>query len=149
MPPLHDKLILQAEDDENDVIFLKYVFKSAGIPNPLVAVADGQEVIDYLSGTGAFSDRLAHPIPTLIFLDLKMPKINGLEVLEKLKADPELRSIPVVMLTSSNESADVIKSYELGANSYIVKPVDIDNFYQAIKELGLYWLIQNQTAKAV
>jgi CheY-like chemotaxis protein len=137
--------ILFAEDSVDDALLTIRVLRKSGLSNKLHHVKDGAEALDFIYCRGEYSSRNINEHPKVIFLDLKMPKVNGLEVLEKLKSDPDMKSIPVVILTSSNEDPDIEKSYALGANSYIVKPVDIDNFFQAIKELGLYWMIQNKT----
>jgi CheY-like chemotaxis protein len=146
MPPLHDKLILQAEDDENDVIFLKYVFKEAGIPNPLFSVADGQEVVDYLNATGAFGDRVAFPIPTLIFLDLKMPRMDGLDTLRWIRTHPVFRTLTVIMFTASASQQDINRAYELGANSFIIKPSGTDELTTLFKSIHAYWFGCNRFA---
>ncbi len=146
MPPLHDKLILQAEDDENDVIFLKYVFKNAGIPNPLYSVADGREVVDYLSGTGAFGDRVTYPIPTLIFLDLKMPRMDGLDTLQWIRAHSVFRSLTVIMFTASASQQDINRAYELGANSFIIKPAGTEELTTLFRSLHAYWFGCNRFA---
>jgi CheY-like chemotaxis protein len=146
MSPLHDKLILQADDDENDVVFLSYVFKNAGIPNPLYAVPDGQEVIEYLSGTGEFGNRADHPIPTLIFLDLKMPRMDGLETLQWIRAHPLFHSLTVIMFTASAGQQDINRAYQLGANSFVIKPSGTDELTTLIKSLHAYWFGCNRFA---
>ena len=144
MPPLHNQLILQAEDDENDIIFLKYVFKNAGIPNPLYSVADGQEVVDYLSGTGTFGDRVAHPIPTLIFLDLKMPRMGGLDTLRWIRAHPAFRTLAVIMFTASASQQDINRAYQLGANSFVIKPAGTEELTTLFMSLHAYWFRCNR-----
>ena len=114
------------------------------LANNIIHLKDGAEAFDFLFGTGDFSGRDTTQIPRLILLDLKMPKVNGLEVLRAVKADPRTRSIPIVVLTSSNEDPDVKTCYDLGANSYIVKPVDFDNFSKVVANLELYWVLLNQ-----
>jgi len=132
--------ILLVEDNEDDAFLMKRALKAAGVANPLVVAEDGQEAIDYLSGIGKFSDRMAYPIPALMFLDLKLPIRKGLEVLAWIREQPEFRRLIVLVLTSSNEPSDLSESYRLGANSYIVKPstsVQLLEFAKAFKE---YWL---------
>ncbi|MCX6294842.1 MAG: response regulator [Bacteroidetes bacterium] len=136
--------ILFAEDSMDDAALTIRALKKGGLTNKLHHVIDGAEALDFLYCKGAYTDRnINHPLK-LIMLDLKMPKVSGWEVLEKVKGDPLLKSIPVVILTSSKEDPDIKKCYELGANSYIVKPVGSDNFFQAIKALSFYWMISNQ-----
>lgn len=112
----------------------------------IVVVTDGEEALDFIFANGKFSNRTDEKEPRVILLDLKLPKVSGLEVLEKIKSDPIKKLIPVVVLTSSNEEKDIVESYRLGVNSYIVKPVDFEKFVEAVKELGLYWLLLNQTS---
>jgi two-component system response regulator len=136
--------ILFVEDSIDDAtLTMRALFKS-GFSSKLHHVADGAVALDFLYCRGIYSDRDSTHYPKLILLDLKMPKVSGIQVLEAVKSDPKLKSIPVVMLTSSNEGPDIEKCFELGANSYIVKPVDSDNFFHAIKEIGLYWMILSQ-----
>lgn len=136
--------ILFVEDSADDAALTIRALTKSGFTNKLYHVMDGAEALDFMYYRGAYADRKKQANPKLILLDLKMPKVSGIQVLEKIKSDPELSSIPVVMLTSSNEGPDIDKCYELGANSYIVKPVDSDNFFKTIKEIGLYWLILSQ-----
>lgn len=136
--------ILFAEDTIDDADLTIRALKKSGFTNKLHHVKDGSEAIDFLYCKGTYAERNILQKPKLILLDLKMPKISGLQVLEKIKSDPELKSIPVVILTSSKENPDIDKCYSLGANSYIVKPVDSDNFFNAIREIGLYWMILSQ-----
>lgn len=136
--------ILFAEDALDDANLTIRALKKSGFTNRLHHVKDGAEAIDFLYCKGIYAKRNITEKPKLILLDLKMPKISGLQVLEKIKSDPALKSIPVVILTSSKENPDIEKCYSLGANSYIVKPVDSDNFFNAIKEIGLYWMILSQ-----
>ena len=117
--------------------------KSGGISNNLTVVRDGQEALDYLYHKGSYSDKEKYPVPGLILLDIKMPKVNGLEVLKKIKSDPELKKIPVVMLTTSGHEQNILESYNNHANSYIEKPVEFENFTKVIKNIGLYWIITN------
>jgi len=136
--------ILFVEDSTDDAVLTIRALKKSGFTHKLHHVMDGALALDFIYCRGIYADRDKKDYPKLILLDVKMPKVSGIQVLETLKSDPELRSIPVVMLTSSNEGPDIEKCFALGANSYIVKPVDSDNFYQAIKEIGLYWMILNQ-----
>lgn len=134
--------ILLVEDNIDDAVLTIRALKKSGLSNSIQHVKDGTEALDYFFRKGVFIQRNSE-LPKLVLLDLKMPKVSGIEVLSKLKSDPLTRSIPVVILTSSKEDPDVRKCYELGANSYIVKPVDSDNFFQAIKDVGLYWMLLN------
>ena len=139
--------ILMAEDSMDDAALTIRALKKSGFTNKIQHVINGAEALDYMYCRGAFSDRENCKHPKMILLDLKMPKVDGLEVLEILKGDPDLKSIPMIILTSSKEDPDIKKCYELGANSYIVKPVESEDFFQTIKELGLYWMMRNQTAE--
>ncbi len=136
--------ILFVEDSMDDAILTIRALKKSGSINKLLHVRDGAEALDFIHCKGAFAARNKKEVPKLILLDLKMPKVSGIQVLEQLKSNPETKSIPVVMLTSSNEGPDIEECFALGANSYIVKPVDSDNFFKAIKEIGLYWLVFSQ-----
>jgi CheY-like chemotaxis protein len=136
--------ILLAEDSADDAMLTARALKKSGLTNKIHHVKDGAEALDFMYCKGIYASRNQQEHPKLILLDLKMPKLSGMEVLEKIKSDPELRSIPVVILTSSKEDPDIKKSYTLGANSYIVKPVESENFFHALRELGFYWLIHNQ-----
>jgi two-component system, response regulator len=136
--------ILLVEDNPNDVELALHALRKNNLTNRVEVVRDGEEAIDFIFGKGANSNGRRHERPKLILLDLKLPKVDGLEVLERLKSDPESRSIPVVVLTSSREESDIVKSYELGVNSYIVKPVDFEQFTEAVRQLGLYWVLLNQ-----
>jgi two-component system, response regulator len=136
--------ILLVEDNINDAELAIRQLKKHNITNNLVHVTDGVQALDFIFTTGQYSDRnIDHP-PKLILLDIQMPKVNGMEVLAQIKADERTKKIPVVMLTSSKEDPDIQKCYGLGANSYIVKPVNFEGFAEAIKHLGFYWLLLNQ-----
>lgn len=137
--------ILFAEDSEDDAMLTMRALKKSGVDNKLHHVKDGAEALDFMYCRGVYASRNIQEYPKLILLDLKMPKVSGMEVLEKIKSDPNIKSIPVVILTSSQEDPDIKKCYDLGANSYIVKPVDSDKFFQSIKEVGLYWLGLSQS----
>ncbi|WP_316748070.1 response regulator [Pedobacter gandavensis] len=142
----HNIEILFVEDSADDAALTIRALKKGGVTNKLLHVINGAVALDFLYCRGDFASRSDKEYPKLILLDLKMPKISGVQVLEKIKSDPNLKSIPVVMLTSSNEGPDIEKCFMLGANSYIVKPVDSDNFFKAVKEIGLYWMALSQSA---
>jgi CheY-like chemotaxis protein len=139
-----DKTILLVEDNPDDVALTLRALKKNNISNEVVIARDGVEAIDYLFGQGAWAGRDMEQRPILILLDLKLPKVDGLEVLKRLRADERTRLLPVVILTSSNEESDLINGYALGANSYIRKPVDFNRFSEAVRQLGLYWLLWNE-----
>ena len=136
--------LLLVEDDPADVELTVRALKEARVVNAVVSVPDGAAALDYLFATGAYAHRAEAPPPKVVFLDLKLPKLSGLEVLERIKAEPSTREIPVVVLTSSAEEPDVKRAYALGANSYIVKPVHFEAFLEAIGHAGLYWLLLNR-----
>ncbi len=138
--------ILFAEDSMDDATLTIRALTKSGFLNNLHHVKDGAEALDFLYCKGIYASRNADDKPKLLLLDLKMPKVSGMQVLEKVKSDPAFKSIPVVILTSSQEDPDIAQCYALGANSYIVKPVDSDNFFHAIKEMGMYWMILSQPA---
>jgi CheY-like chemotaxis protein len=140
----NDIEILFAEDGIDDAMLTIRSLTKSGLANKLHHVKDGAEALDFIYCTGAYASREINEPLKLIILDIKMPKVSGIQVLEKIKSDPNLKNIPVVILTSSNEDPDIKKCYELGVNSYIVKPVESENFFQAIKGLGLYWMIFNK-----
>jgi CheY-like chemotaxis protein len=137
------KRILLAEDSPNDVELTLEALKDNHLANEIVVVRDGAEVLDYLYARGGFAGR-ADGNPGLLLLDLKMPKIDGLEVLQIIKSDAQLKTIPVVMLTSSREEQDLLRSYELGVNSYVVKPVDFADFMHAVRQIGAFWAVINE-----
>jgi len=137
--------ILFVEDSIDDATLTLRALKKSGLTNIIHHVRDGAEALDFIYCKGAYASWNFPKQLKLILLDLKLPKISGLEVLEKIKSDPAFKTIPVVILTSSKEDPDIKRSYELGANSYIVKPVESDNFFQTIKELSMYWMISNQS----
>jgi two-component system response regulator len=136
--------ILLIEDNPHDVELTLHAFEEHHLANEMRVVRDGAEALDFIFRTGAYDDRQPEDQPKVILLDLKLPKVDGLEVLRRIKADPTTRSIPVVVLTSSSEERDIVESYQLGVNSYIVKPVDFERFAEAVRTLGLYWLLLNQ-----
>jgi len=133
-------LILLAEDNETDVLLTRRAFTKANLLNPLHVVSEGEEAIAYLSGEGKYANRAEYPLPELLLLDLKMPKKSGLEVLEWIREQPELRALRVVVLTTSDQARDVNQAYQLGANSFLVKPVDFEHFVQISHALKGYWL---------
>jgi two-component system, response regulator len=136
--------ILLVEDNPNDVELTLHVLRKHNLSNYIDVVRDGAEALEFIFRTGAYADRQIEDNPTVVLLDLKLPKVDGLEVLRKIKADPRTRMIPVTVLTSSREERDVVESYQLGANSYIVKPVDFEQFCDAVRQLGLYWALLNE-----
>lgn len=136
--------IILVEDNPDDAMLTKRALKNNNISNSIIHLKNGAEAIDFIFNGGIYDDRKFTAFPKIILLDLKMPKINGMEVLEKIKSDPNTKKIPVVILTSSAEDPDIKKCYELGANSYIVKPVEFENFTKTVVDLGLYWLVLNK-----
>lgn len=136
--------LLIVEDSPQDLELALRALKKAKISNRIHVARDGAEAIDFIFGGGAYPDRRPEDAPRLVLLDLKLPKVDGLEVLLRIKSDPRTRSIPVVMLTSSREQNDIVESYRLGVNSYIVKPVSFERFVGAVHDLGIYWLLLNQ-----
>jgi CheY-like chemotaxis protein len=140
--------ILLVEDNEDDVFLMKRALKSAGIINPLSVAEDGQQAIDYLAGAGSFGDRVAHPIPAIVFLDLKLPLKRGLDVLAWIREQPTLEGMVVVVLTSSSEPSDLKEAYRLGANSYVVKPPTAGQLLDLAKAFKWYWLEFNQFEKS-
>ena len=147
MNDYHQVEILLIEDNPNDAELTMRSLKKANFLNKLYWVKDGQEGLDFLYRTGAYAAR-DDDHPKLILLDLKMPKINGIEVLERIKSDERLRSIPVVVMTSSNEQSDITESYRLGANGYVVKPVEFGTFAESIAKIGMYWMMVNRGPRA-
>ena len=138
------KTILLVEDNPDDVVLTLRAFKINNIANEVIVAVDGIEALDYLFGTGKFEGRDMRVMPSVVLLDLKLPNIDGLEVLKRMRADERTKLLPVVVLTSSKEEQDVIGSYSLGANSYIRKPVDFNKFVDAVRSLELYWLVLNE-----
>lgn len=140
----HPIEILLVEDNPNDVELTLHALKKSKLVNHIEVVRDGAEALDFIFGQGEYENRSVKHPPRVILLDLKLPKVSGLEVLERLKTDPRTRHIPVVVLTSSGEERDIVESYRLGVNSYIRKPVDFDQFTEAVQQLGFYWLLLNK-----
>lgn len=136
--------ILLVEDNPNDVELTLRALKRHNLANKVMVARDGAEALDFIFAEDARADRSTEKYPKLVLLDLKLPKVDGLEVLRKMKSDERIRVIPVVVLTSSKEEQDVVESYRLGVNSYIVKPVDFDKFIECVSQIGLYWLVCNE-----
>jgi two-component system response regulator len=136
--------IILVEDNPDDAALAIRALKKQNLANNIIHLEDGSEALDFIYGTGIYTGRDLQNMPKMILLDLKMPKVNGMEVLEKVKSDARTKMIPVVILTSSAEDPDIKKCYELGANSYIVKPVGFDNFAKTVNDLGMYWMILNK-----
>ncbi|NNV56234.1 response regulator [Limnovirga soli] len=141
---MNNKTILLVEDNQSDIALTKRAFKKANIANPLQVAEDGQEALDYLFAEGPFSQRDKNDLPTIVLLDLKLPIVDGLEVLKAIRGNILTKRLPVVVLTSSKEEMDLAISYDLGVNSYIRKPVDFTQFAEVIRQLGLYWLVLNE-----
>ena len=144
MTHLEDVEILLVEDNPNDVELTLRALQKQNLASKVFVVRDGAEALEFLFATGVYAERKIDDHPKVILLDLKLPKVDGIEVLRKIKTDPRTKNTPVVMLTSSQEERDVMESYKLGVNSYIVKPVDFSNFVHAVSELGMYWGILNK-----
>jgi two-component system, response regulator len=136
--------ILLVEDNPDDVDLTRRAFQRAGHPQPLEVVDDGVEALDYLFARGAYAHRAGEPLPALVLLDLKLPRLSGHEVLRQIRANPSTRFLPVVILTSSDEEKDLVQSYSQGCNSYVRKPVSYNEFVEAARQLGLYWLALNR-----
>jgi two-component system, response regulator len=141
---MNHKSILLAEDNPDDEALTLRAFKKNNITNEVVVARDGAEALDFIFGTNKYAGRDARDWPSIVLLDLKLPKVNGLEVLKKIRSDERTRGIPVVILTSSREEQDVAEGYGLGVNSYVRKPVDFTQFLDAVKQIGLYWLLLNE-----
>lgn len=137
------KRILLVDDSPRDTEMALNALETSNLANEVTALRDGAEALDYLFRRGEFAGQ-NHALPIVILLDLKMPRVDGLEVLKEIKADPELRSIPVVVMTSSREEQDLVKSYQLGANAYVVKPVNFQEFVEAVKQVGFFWAVLNE-----
>jgi two-component system response regulator len=141
---MKNRVILLVEDNPDDEMLTLRAFKKNNIANEVIIARDGAEALEYLFGTGQYEKRDLSIMPAVILLDLKLPKVDGLEVLRRLRANDRTRRLPVVIVTSSKEERDIVSSYDMGANSYIHKPVDFDRFIQAVGQLGLYWLLLNE-----
>ncbi len=142
---MKDKIILLVEDNPDDELLTLRALEKSHILNEIIVARDGVEALDYLFGRGAYAGRDTAVLPQVVLLDLKLPKLDGLEVLQQIRAAPQTCLLPVVILTSSDEEQDIVASYQLGANSYIRKPVDFTQFTRAVQQLGLYWLVLNQS----
>jgi two-component system response regulator len=140
---METKTILLVEDNPDDEALTLRALKRNNILNEVIVARDGAEALDYLFAQGEYNDRNASQLPEVVLLDLKLPKIDGLDVLRRIRSDPQTRRMAVVILTSSNEERDIISGYDLGANSYIRKPVDFNQFMEAVRQLGVYWLVLN------
>jgi two-component system response regulator len=141
---MNNKVILLVEDNPDDEALTLHALKKSNITHKIIVARNGAEALDYLFGTGAYAGRDPHDLPLVVLLDLKLPKIDGLEVLRRIRDDERTQLLPVVLLTSSNEEEDRLKGYMLGANSYVRKPVDFDEFVRAAGQLGLYWILLNE-----
>ena len=139
--------ILLVEDNPNDVELTLRALKKHNLTNQVQVVSDGAQALDYLFGNGAFAGENKQPAPKVVFLDLKLPKVDGREVLRRMKAEAKTRIIPVVVLTSSKEESDIVETYKLGVNSYVVKPLDFDKFVEAVAIAGLYWTLVNEAPR--
>ncbi len=139
-----EKNILLVEDNPDDVELTLRALKQYNVRNQIAVVRDGAEALDFLFATGAYAERSVCPMPAVVILDLKLPKVDGLEVLKRMRADKRTKLTPVVILTSSKEEGDMVNGYKLGANSYVRKPVDFTEFVEAARQLGLYWLVVNE-----
>jgi two-component system response regulator len=144
---MRPKDILLVEDNSDDIELTVMALKEAKITNPVVVARNGVEALDYLFGTGAHAGRDSAVQPVVVLLDIKLPMLNGIDVLKRMRADERTRRTPVVMLTSSTEQADIARTYDLGANSYVRKPVEFENFVVAARQLGLYWTVLNESAE--
>ena len=147
MTGMNEVEILLVEDNPQDAEMTMRALKKHHLANNVLHVKDGAEALAFIFGTAPYAERVPGNGPKVVLLDLKLPKVDGLEVLKKLKADPRTQMVPVVVMTSSREERDLIDSYKLGVNSYIVKPVEFDKFVESVKNLGLYWLLVNQTPR--
>jgi CheY-like chemotaxis protein len=143
---IRSRIILLVEDNADDIELTLRAFEKSNIVNEIIVATDGEEALDYLFATGSHAGRDPRLLPEVVLLDLKLPKIDGLDVLRRIRADERTRRLPVVVLTSSTEEQDVLSSYDLGANSFVQKPVDFAEFLDAARHLGLYWLVLNETS---
>ena len=139
-----NKMILLVEDNPDDEELTLRALRKANVVNEIVVTRDGSEALEFLFGTGSYAGRDGNRMPTVVLLDLKLPKLNGIDVLKRMRADPRTRRVPVVILTSSSEDEDMLRSYESGANSYVRKPVDFAAFVNAVTQTGIYWMLFNE-----
>jgi len=144
---MDEKVILLIEDNQDDIALTLRAFKKCNILNTVIIIEDGQEALDYISCKGKYEGKDPEDLPSVVLLDINLPKVNGFEILKAFRENETTKLLPVVFLTSSKEEQDIINGYLLGANSYIRKPVDFQNFFEAVKALGLYWLIINEPPK--
>ncbi|MBI4318709.1 MAG: response regulator [Chloroflexi bacterium] len=142
---MENRVILLVEDNKNDEVLTLRAIRKSYIANDVVVARDGVEALDYLFGTGSYAGRDTRLLPAVVLLDLRLPKIDGLEVLQRMRADVRTALIPVVILSTSDEQQDILRSYILGANGYVRKPIDFQQFAEAVKYMGLYWLLVNQS----
>lgn len=142
---MKNNIILLVDDNPDDVFLAQRALKKSNIANEVVVAMNGEEALDYLFGTGKYAGRNLREMPVVILLDLKMPKLDGFEVLKQVRGNPITKLLPVVILTASKEDVDLVKSYVTGCNAYVSKPVDFNQFADAVKQLGLFWLVLNQT----
>jgi two-component system, response regulator len=143
------KSILLIEDNTDDIELTLRAFKKNNLKNEIIVLKDGEQALEYINGTGKFSNRDTDKQPAIILLDLKLPKIDGIEVLKNIKANPKMKIVPVIILTSSLEEKDIMNGYSFGANSYIRKPVDFNQFIETVQHMGLYWLLLNELPKEI
>jgi len=141
-----DQTILLVEDEPNSVFLLQHVLKRAGIANPVYVAKDGREALDYLEGIGPFADRGTHPLPALVLLDLKLPRADGFEVLERIRKRPDTQKLIVLILTSSASDDDIARAYALGTNAYLVKPLRLEKLEEMVRAIKDFWLVQNHPA---
>lgn len=141
---MKNKIVLLVEDNPDDEALTVRALRKNHLSNEIIVARDGQEALDFMFGQGAYADRDTSILPQVILLDLKLPKVDGLQVLEQLRANPKTRHVPIVILTSSSQEQDMIRGYDLGANSFVRKPVDFEQFLEAARQLGLYWLVLNE-----
>jgi two-component system response regulator len=145
---IEEKVILMVEDNPKDEMLTLLALRKSNVLNEVVVARDGVEALDYLFARGAYSNRNPNELPAIVLLDLKLPKVDGLEVLRSIRSEATTRYLPVIVFTSSNEERDIVESYSSGCNSYVQKPVDFIQFADAVKQLGLYWLVINNSAPA-
>ncbi len=141
---MKNKTILLIEDNTSDIELTKRALKKGRILNDVIVIEDGQEALDFFDGVKSYEGRDIHDLPALVLLDIQLPRVTGLDILKHVREKPHTRRLPIVILTSSNEDEDIARSYDLRANSYIRKPVDFDQFVEAVQNLGLYWLVLNE-----
>jgi two-component system, response regulator len=141
---MEEKVILLVDDNEHDVFLTQRALKKSNLANELIVANDGQEALDYLFGKGKYAGRDLNSMPVVTLLDIKMPRVDGFEVLKQIRANPLTKYLPVVMLTASKEDIDIVKGYAEGCNAYVTKPVGFDQFVDAVKQLGLFWLVLNE-----